>query len=311
MESDVVMEAASSVKGEFDLHNCITKYCCFLQSVNTGACGSGFIVELKDLQRANLLALNWKERGKTGELQTDYALITSHDTIPGLSLSDMEKNCWIVSCRGIKNGNEQILSDLVCGVISCCGPESLLAGHTSYATVTVFRPHPGNASCDIQLNITILFLNKSFAVLLQESILFPPVIPVSEYLDKNVYTQQHQLIINTGRNSCVSYCDGVQSVKTTSLSVVEQQHTSEHEQELAWEMIEFEKFQKLESNTAMEICQGSPVYLNPDTDEPLVIGVYVGETVTSQQFVVTFHGILRLLQGLVAIFQYPTIVAIF
>ena len=57
----------------------------------------------------------------------------------------------------------------------------------------------------------------------------------------------------------------------------------------------------------MEICHGSPVYLNPDTNEPFVIGVYVGETVTSQQIVVTFHGILRLLQGLVAIFQYPTI----
>ena len=282
----------------------ITRYCCFLQSVNTGACGSGFIVELKGLQIANLLALNWKKRGKTGELQTDYALVTSHDTIPGLSLSDLEKNRWMVSCQGINNGNEQILSDLVCGVISCCGLESLLAGHSSDATVTVFRPHPGNASCDIQLNITILFLNKSFEVLLQESTVSPPVIPVNEYLDLK---KQHQLIINTGRNSRVSYCDGICSVKTTSLSVVEQQHTSEHEQEFALEMIEFERFQKLESNTTMEICRGSPVYLNPDTNEPLVIGVYVGETVTSQQFVVTFHGILRLLQGLIAIFQYPTI----
>ena len=281
----------------------ITKYCCFLQSVNTGAHGSGFIVELKHLQCANLLALNWEKRGKAGNLQTDYALVTSHDTIPGLSLSDL--NRWTVSCRGIQDGNEQTLSDLVCGVISCCGPESLLAGHTAGATVTVFRPHPGNASCDIQLNITILLLNKSFAVLLQESKVFPPVIPVSEYLDKNVYTQQQQLIINTGRNSCVSYCDGVQSVNTASLSVVEQQRTSEHGQVLAREMIEFEKFQKLESNTTMEICHGSPVYLNPDTNEPLVIGVYVGKTSASQkgeELVVTFHGILRLLQGLIAIF---------
>ena len=285
--------------------DCITKYCCFLRSVNTGPCSTGFIVELKDLQRANLLALNWKKRGKTGELQTDYALITSHDTIPGSSLSDMEKNHWTVSCRGVKNGNEQVLSDLVCGVISCCGPESLLAGHTSDATVTVFCPHPANASCDIHLNITILFLNKLFAVLLQESIVFPPVISVSEYLDKNVYTQQHHLIINTGKNSRVSYCDGVQSVNTALLSVVEQQRTSEHGQVLARKMIEFEKFQKLESNTTMEICHGSPVYLNPDTSEPFVIGVYVGRTSVSQkgeQLVVTFHGILRLLQGLIAIF---------
>ena len=91
-------------------------------------------------------------------------------------------------------------------------------------------------------------------------------------------------------------------VKTALFLVVEGQRTSEHGQELTWEIIEFERFQKLESNTTMEMCHGSPVYLNPDTNEPSVIGVYVGETVTSQQLVVTFHGILRLLQGLVAIY---------
>ena len=265
--------------------------------MDPGAHGSGFIAYLRS---ANLLALNWKKRGKTGELQTDYALFTSHDTIPGSSLTDLEKNRWTVSCQGIKNGNEQSLSDLVCGVISCCGPESLLAGHT--AETTVFRPHPRNASCDIQLNITILFLNKLFEELLQESkesTVSSPVIPVSEYLDQNAYTQLHQLIITTGRNSYVSYCDGVQSVNTASLSVVEHQHTSEHEQELAREMIEFKRFQKLESNTAMEMCRGSPVYLNTDTNEPLVIGVYVGKTVKEEQLVFTFYGILRMLQGLV------------
>ena len=285
----------------------VTKYCCYLQSAHTGAHGSGFVVKLKNLRSANLLALNWKKRGKTGELQTDYALVTSHDTIPGLSLSDLEKNGWTVSCQGIKNSDKQSLSDLVCGIISCCGPESLLAGHTAETTVTVFRPHPTKPRCYIQLNIAILFLNISFEKLLQESPFSPPVIPVSDYLDRNAYTQLHQLIITTGRNSRVSYCDGIRSVKTASLSVVEQQRTSEHEQELAREITEFERFQKLESNTTMEISRGSPVYLNPGTNEPLVIGVYVGETVTSQQFVVTFHGILRLLQGLVAIFQYPTI----
>ena len=74
----------------------ITNYCCFLQSVDAGAHGGGFIAELKKLRSANLLALNWKTHGKTGELQTDYVLITSHDTIPGLSLSDLESNRWTV-----------------------------------------------------------------------------------------------------------------------------------------------------------------------------------------------------------------------
>ena len=281
----------------------ITNYCCFLQSMDAGTHGSGFIVELNNLQSANLLALNWKKRGKTGEFQTDYALVTSHDTIPGLSLSNLELNRWTVSCQGINNGYEQTLGDLVCGVISCCGPESLLAGHTADATVTVFHPHPAKASCSIQLNIAILFLNKSFEELLQGSTVFPPVIPVNEYLDQNTYTQKHQLIIDTGRNSRVSYCDGIQSVKTASFSIVEQQRTSEHEQVLAQEIIEFEKFQKLESNTTMEICHGSPVYLNPDANEPLMIGVYVGRTrQRGEQLVITFHGILRLLQGLVAVF---------
>ena len=270
--------------------------------MDIGTHGNGFIVQLKDLQSANLLAINWKKRGKTGMLQTDHALVTSHDTIPGLSLSELELNHWTVSCQGIENGSEQTLGDLVCGVISCCGPESLLAGHTPEATVTVFRPHPAKASCDIQLNITILFLNKSFEELLQGSTVFPPVIPVNEYLDQNAYTQLHQMIINTGRNSRVSYCDGNRSVKTASFPV-EQQRTSEHQQALAREIIEFERFQKLESNTTMEICHGSPVYLNRDTNEPLMIGVYVGRTrQKGEQLVVTFHGILRLLQGLIAVF---------
>ena len=275
----------------------ITNYCCFLQSVDAGTNGSGFIAELKDLQSANLLALDWKKRGKTGELQTDYALVTSHDTIPGLSLSQLGLNSWTISCQGIKNGCEQTLGDLVCGVISCCGPESLLAGHTADG-VTVFRPHPAKASCDIQLNIAILFLNRSFEELLQGPV-FPPVIPVKKYLD-----QKYQLIINTGRNSCVSYCDGIQSVKTKSFSVAEQQRTSEHELTLTREINEFERSQKLDSNsTTMEICHGSPVYLNPDTNEPSMIGVYVGRTrQKGEQLVVTFHGILRLLQGLIAVF---------
>jgi len=136
--------------------------------------------------------------------------------------------------------------------------------------------------CDIQLNTTILFLNKLFEVLLQESPFSPPVIPINEYLDQNAYTQLHQLIITTGRNSRVSYCDGIRSVKTASLSVVEQQRTSEDEQVLARKIIEFERFQKLESNTTMEMSCGSPWYLNPDTNEPSVIGVYVGKTVKEE-----------------------------
>ena len=280
----------------------IADYCCFLQSVNTGAHGSGFIIELQDLQTAKLLALNWKKRGKTGKLETDYVLVTSHDTIPGLSLSELKSNRWTVSCQGIENGSKHILSDLVCGVISCCGPESLLAGHTAEATVTVFRPHPAKASCDIQLNIAIVFLNKLFVKLLQGSTVSPPVIPVNEYLDQNAYgTLQYQLNINTGRNSGVFYCDGIRSVKfsCSTTAVVEQQRTSEYDQVLAQEIIEFERFQKLESSTTMlEIRHGSPVYLNPDTNEPSVIGVYVGRTrQKGEQFVVTFHGILRLLQG--------------
>ena len=283
----------------------IANYCCFLQSAGTH--GSGIIVKFEGLRNANLLAL--KKRDKIGKLETDYALVTSHDTIPGLSRSELDH--WIVSCQGIENGRKkEILSNIVCGVISCCGPESLFAGHTADATVTVFRSHHGNAGCDIQLNITILFLNRSFEELLQGSTVFPPVIPVNEYLDQNTYTQKHRPIIDTGRNSGVSYmyCDRIQSVKTALFSVVEQQRTLEHEQELTWE---FERFQKLESSSTMEICHGSPVYLNPDTNtnEPLMIGVYVGRTSQKGvQLVVTFHGILRLLQGLIAVFQYPATV---
>ena len=111
----------------------IAKYCCLLLNAAAGGTanhGNGFIVELEGLQSAKLLALDWKKREKIGELETDYVLITSHDTIPGLSLSEL--NGWTVSCQAIESGNEQTLSDLVCGVISCCGHESFIGpGHSA------------------------------------------------------------------------------------------------------------------------------------------------------------------------------------
>ena len=291
-----------TTQGRADLQ--ITKYCCFLQNSEGTAHGCGFIVKFKGIK---LLALDWKKRRKIRELETDYALITSHDTIPGLSPTDL--NDWKVSCKCIENGNEQTLNNLVCGVTSCCGPETLFAGHSSDAIV--FRPHPGNAGCDIQLNITILFLTKHFEDLLQG---FPPVIPVKVYLDQESYTQEYkQIRLNTGGELVIYYHDRIRSVKSTAVSLaeqqgisnqstpvvsVEQQNTSVHEQVLSKEIIEFERLQKLvlQLHSTTEIGHGCPVvYFNP---EPSIIGVYVGKTKQrGQDIVVTFHGILRLLQG--------------
>ena len=120
-------------------------FCCFLQNCKTH--GRGFIVKLNGLWNAKLLALHWKNREKDGKLQTEYALVTSHDTIPGLSLAELKSERWTISCQGIQAGKEQTLSDLICGVISCCGPESLFAGHTDDAKV--FLAHQGHVSCDI------------------------------------------------------------------------------------------------------------------------------------------------------------------
>ena len=92
-------------------------------------------MKLEGRQSAKLFALDQGEkkkaggkevhekRKKIGELETEYALITSHDTIPGLSLSGLK--VWMISCIEIENGHELALSDLVCSVISCCGSESL------------------------------------------------------------------------------------------------------------------------------------------------------------------------------------------
>ena len=286
----------------------ITKYCCFLRKGTAHGCG--FIVDFRGVQCAKLLALEWKERRKIGKLQTDYALITSHDTIPGSSASSSSYlNGWKVSCEGITNGNEQTLSDLICDAISCCGPETLFAGHSLDANV--FCSH-GNAGCDIQLNIAILFLNKSFEKLLQGSTVSPLVIPVKEYLDQNTYTQEYKQIINTGGELEVYYCDKIRSVKRTAVSLAElegilkqstaavsaeQQNASVHK--LSQQLIEFERLQKLELHSTTEIGHGSPVvHLNPDTSEPSIIGVYVGKTKQrGQDTVVTLYGILRLLQG--------------
>ena len=299
----------------------ITRYCCFLQSVNTGAHGSGFIVELKDLRSAKLLVLDWKERGKTGELQTDYALITSHDTIPG-SISALKN--WTVSCQGIENGSKKTLSDLVCGVISCCGPESVFdPGHQTQTKHYIL-----NAGCQVKLNITILFLKEKIQELLQESgakhIVFPPVISVPKCLNQEAYIQEYEQIISSvsveehhSAHIHVYYCDRVRRLpQTTAASLVvkqvtvqkvtsDQQETSAPKGVFNREIAIFEKFQKIyyresSSSTLNERCYGSPVvYHNPASNECSIIAVHVGVTDQKGKYVaVTLHGILQTLQGL-------------
>ena len=301
----------------------ISKYCCFLKSRTAEANGSGFIVEFEGLQSGELLALTWEKREKPGELQTNYALITSHDTIPGLSLSALEG--WTVSCQGIENGNEQILSDLVCGVVSCCGPESLFS--IRHGDTRMFLAHP-NLSCQVELNITILFLNSTFERLsgqgVQESTgdcaVFPPMVSVQKYLDLKVFSQEHNKIISdlssvNGRETSdsrlthsvhVYYCNGPMSSQKTAVSLSEHQDVSEHTGVISQDIRDFEKFQKVyyreSSNTTALVgrCYGSPVvYHNTDTNEFSVIGVHVGETDQTGEYVaVTLYGILQILRGL-------------
>ena len=291
--------------------------------MNTGAHGSGFIVELNDLQSAKLLTLDWKERGKTGELQTDYALITSHDTIPG-SIFALSRENWTVSCQGIENGSKKTLSDLVCGVISCCGPESVFdPGHQTQTKHYIL-----NGGCQVQLNITILFLNKKIEELLQESgakhIVFPPVIPVPKCLNQEAYIQEYEQIISSvsvkehhSAHIHVYYCDRVTRLpQTTAVSLVvkqvtvqevtsEQQETSASKGVLKRKIAIFEKFQKIyyresSSSTLNERCYGSPVvYHNPASNECSIIAIHVGVTDLEGKYVaVTLHGILQTLQGL-------------
>ena len=312
-------------KAEADDHICdITRvllFCCFLQ--NCKSHGRGFIVKLTGLclWKAELLALDWKERRKTGELQTDYALVTSHHTIPGLSLADLKTEGWRVSCQGIKNGEEQTLSDLICGVISCCGPESLFAGHTGNAKV--FLAHGGHVSCDIHLNITILFLNHEFEKKLlqgvQESNDVPVTVSVEECLDQKAYTQKYEQIITGSTPFQLYCCDGIQSVNSKPISIVEQStseqsttevsieqpNTSGHKQPLSQEISDFENLKKVKLNSLVGTeHHGSPVvYIDPDTNESSVIGVLVGDTdQKGRDVVITWHGILKMLQGLVYIY---------
>ena len=321
-----VLASSYGRKAKADDHICdITRFCCFLQNCKTR--GHGFIVKLEGLWNAELLALHWKERRKTGELQTDYALITSHDMIPGLSLAKLKTEGWRVSCQGIKGGEEHALSDLICGVISCCGPESLFAGHSDDAKV--FLAHRGHVSCDIQLNIAILFLNEFAKKLLQgvqgsnDVNDFPVTISVEECLDQKAYTRKYEQIITGEKGGSTPFqldcCDGIQSVKIKPISTVEHQGTSEqsttevsleqpstsgHEQVLGWKISNFEKLKKVKLNSLVETeYHGSPVvYINPETNESSVIGVHVGDTgQKGQDVVITWHGILKMLQGLVYI----------
>ena len=286
-----------------------------MQNLTTEAYGNGFIVEFQDLLNSKLLALDWERRNRKGRLQTNYALVTSHDTIPGLSHSDL--NGWTVSCQGIETlGHDHMnaLTSLVCGVLSCCGPESLFAGQCEE-----FHAHY-DANCNIQLNISILFLNKFFEELLQGVLrsgytVYPPVISVQKCLDQDAYSQEYEQVISSEKELAkfslmpfnVYYCDGVRSSpQTATVSVVEQKHTTEHEEAIRHEIMKLERLQKLyytelNSSTFDGNYNGSPVvYHNPVTNECFIIGVQVGEIDQKGQYVaVTLHGILRLLQGLV------------
>ena len=264
--------------------------------------------------------MDWARRNRKGKLQTNYALVTSHDTIPGLSLSNL--NGWAVSCPGIEipenHGHWDTLSSLVCGVISCCGPESLFAGQYG---AKAFHTHY-NASCSIQLNVSILFLNKFFEELLegvQRSgySVYPPVVSVQKCLDQITYSQEYEQVISSGKELRefdlmpvnLYYCDGVRSSpQTATVSVLEQKHTTKHEEAITHEIMKLERLQKLyytesNSSTLDGKYHGSPVvYHNSVTNECSIIGVHVGETDQKGQYVaVTFHGILRLLQGLLCL----------
>ena len=301
----------------------IAKYCCYLRGPESRH-GSGFIVEFEDLQIANLLALDAKTEGEE-KLQTNYALITSHNTIPG---SPKSLSKWEVSCQGINNGNELTLSDLVCRVISCCGSKSLF--NIPHGDENVVPEHPNIIICKVGLNITILFLNSTFGNLLQGCTVLPPGISVKKYLDQEAFFQKYEKIFqgsvssdrgkdqsesNSTPSVGVYYCSEPRSSPKTAavtIAVCEQQDTPQHYSELKRDITKFEKLQKLhyrESNSAkpvLEKCYGSPVvYHNPDTNEESIIGVHVGKTdqkgdQKGEYVAVTFHGMLQILKGILS-----------
>ena len=312
-DSAISITQPASSRGATD--DCIANFCCFLQPVDTAAGGlSGFIVHFDGLRSAKLLAL------ESRRLQTDYALITSHDTIPGLSHSALKG--WKVSCQGIKNGQEQELSNLVCEVISCCGHESLFG--IPHGDLRMFLEHP-NVSCQIKLNITILFLNSTFEKLCMPQgvqnpscTTSPPVVSVQKFLDQHAFSQEIQQMISSVSSVC--YCSKPNSpLKSTEVSVVRQdtpevsvslQDTSDCS-ELIDQITKFESLQKVYykesydsgNSTLVGRCYGSPlVYHNTATNS--IMGVHVGVTENGDYFAVTFHGILKLLQGLLSVVPY-------
>ena len=315
----------------------ITKYCCYLHkrrgSAETDSHGNGFIVNFRtddgQLQPA-LLAL---QQDRFGKLETTYALITAHRTIPSWS----SVSGWTISCPGIRNGDRQKMSDLVCGVISCCGPDSLLAnsGH-GHAKAVSKHTSVSVAKCDIQLNVTILFLNKSFEKLLHKGdnpgrpFLQIPVVPVQQCFDQNACASNIQKLIREGSTAMdkvqpgnesrsastepfqVYYCDGARNLTAAAYTVSVIEHSkpqciSQHERPLSHKIATYERSQKVyyresgtTSNEVLRKCCGAPfVYHSRDAKEPTLIGVHVGESEQPGEFVAaTLHGIIQLLRGL-------------
>lgn len=79
-----------------------------------------------------------------------------------MPLSWLVPKNWTILCQTIQGGNEQTLSDLVCG---CCGSESLFAGMCTLKNVLIFCAHCGIASGNsyVAQYLNSLLLNKLFS----------------------------------------------------------------------------------------------------------------------------------------------------
>ena len=224
-----------------------------------------------------------------GSVQTSYALITCHHTIPGMS----NLNGWNLKFELGKSILRSPLKSLVCGAVSCCGENGLISSgplKPMKGNTAGFSPHL-NRYCCLDLDFTVLFLNSTFERFVLNR--------------KGVQTRLPEINLNLLRAENHRQLQlyqrerhGVVSIPLTSVSVQPQDSSPN----TLKEEIEAHKIRQVihytQSEGQLTQCHsGSPlVSCDPDSDTTLV-GIHTKAGSDFWGSGITVYGIFELLKG--------------
>ena len=298
----------------------IATWSCYLKYEGIGGRlnGSGVIVEF-DVPHTELQALLPSLQNLSTPLETRYALLTCHHTIPDLQ-STAPGGWWMFVGSGKKTVYK--LDSLVCGVVSCCGENGVISfgPNRSNAHVPVLMPHQ-NECCTLNLDFTMVFLNQSFEKqVMKKGMPSPPQVHVPSSCilrdpqalfcpiesDAASGTEARMELYHREESEVV-----IHSV-TTDQCLATSTVGDDSRQQLEKEVAQYKQYQSIHYTVPGDIVEGysgsALVYYDPVTEESRLVGIHVGtateeekggaHTTACDQYIgVSIHGIMQLLSG--------------